>query len=363
MQKRRHKHTMVNLLLWFLRLSSFNHIMTFSNAYSNHNWMQPRKASRRYFFQEIQLPPLESLVSSSSSITNTLSSYHHGKSISAVYTNSPKQVSNWLSENLSCFDSGESGAIIGFDVESNVRTPWNNDISVFEGPCTVQLATMNSCLVVHLFRKSGRPSMASVPILEAVLSDDSIIKAGVGIDKDLVELCQSWGNLEARSRLNLGGIGVKNGRRETTSLKRLSKAILQVDLRKSRKMASGDWSHVPLLEKQIIYSSRDAWAGAAIVEELQRRDPKTFSASNLKQLLENQPSIQEMATSAFERKQARDELTQLLAPYQPRKVRRRVPTQIHKEVSRLQETIKASRPVPPISFDVQSLGINIERTS
>jgi hypothetical protein len=352
---------MIFLLSCFLSLASFTYIKPFSYAYSNHDWIKPPRANTRYFHHEFQLPPLDTYLISSSSTMDSIPSNHHGKSINAVYTNSPKQVSHWLSENLSGFDNEENCITIGFDVESNVRTPWNNNHLLFEGPCTVQLATMNSCLVVHLFRKSGRPSMASVPILESVLSDDSIIKAGVGIDKDLVELCQAWRSLEARSRLNLGGIGVKNGRKETTSLKRLSKSILQVDLRKSRKLASGDWSHVPLLEKQIIYSARDAWAGAAIVEELQRRDPQTFSASNLKQLLANQPSIQEMAASAVKRKQARDELTQLLAPFQPRHFGNKVPTEIHREVSRLQGTIKASRPVPPISFDVQSLGISIER--
>jgi hypothetical protein len=51
---------------------------------------------------------------------------------------------------------------------------------------------------------------------------------------------------------------------------------------------------VPLSDKQVAYCARDAWAGAAIVEELIARDPDTFSPDSLKCLLENQQSVEEM---------------------------------------------------------------------
>lgn len=320
--------------------------------------LQSRRNSR-YFTEELILPPLPLVQTQSSELTSVSIPYggSHNRAIPAIYTNSPLTISNWLAENVST-----SGCILGFDVESNPSTPWTINPR-FEGPSTVQLATTDSCLVVHLFRKAGRPSIASVPILEAVLSDQTIIKAGVGIDKDLIELSQAWGALEARSRLNLGGIGVKSHGKETTGLKRLSKAILNVDLLKSRKLAASNWSQVPLSDKQVAYCARDAWAGAAVVQELIARDPDTFSPASLKCLLENQQSIEAMTALAMERKLARTELTSLMAPFQSQRSKRRIPSHVRRKVTRLQGTIKASKPKPPLAFDVSSLGITIERSN
>lgn len=316
------------------------------------------RQNTRYFSAELMLPPLP--LADYSSFESPAESSNiglHSRSIPVVYTNSPVTISRWLSENVS-----SPGCVLGFDVESNPSTPWTIHPR-FEGPCTVQLATTDACLVVHLFRKSGGPSMAAAPILEAVLSDEAIIKAGVGIDKDLIELCHAWGGLKARSRLNLGGIGVGPNGKETTGLKRLSKAILNIDLLKSRKLAAGNWNQMPLSDKQIAYCARDAWAGAAIVDELNSRDPDTFCPLRLQSLLQNQQSIEEMTVLAMERKSARTELTGLLAPFQTRRYKKRIPSDVRRDVCRLQTTIKALRPNPPLTFDVSSLGIIIERSN
>ena len=314
--------------------------------------------STRYFSADLILPPLPVVhFSSLDSAPETANGGIICKSIPVIYTNSPRTISKWLTENIST-----DGCTLGFDVESNPSTPWTIHPR-FEGPCTVQLATTDACLVVHLFRTSGRPSIASAPILQAVLSDETIIKAGVGIDKDLIELCHAWGGLEAKSRLNLGGIGAGRTGKETTGLKRLCKAILHVDLLKSRKLAAGNWNQLPLSDKQIAYCARDAWAGAAIVDELKARDPETFSPHNLRSLLEGQQSVDEMATLAMERKLARTELTSLVAPFHTQRSRKRIPTSVQRDVCRLQNTIKALRPRPPLAFDVSSLGIKIERSN
>jgi hypothetical protein len=200
-----------------------------------------------------------------------------------------------------------------------------------------------------------------VPILEAVLSDDEIIKAGVGIDSDLVQLRHLWrSKLDARSRLDLGGIG--GG--QVTGLKGLSRAILQVDLPKSTRLATSNWARLPLTKDQLEYSARDAWAGAAIVEELAKRDPETFSSESLKSLLQFQPSIEDIHYKAVERKKARAQLTKLLAPFREKNHSFsslcRIPVSGRYEASRLQGTIKATAPVKPLLFDVSPLGILIE---
>jgi hypothetical protein len=327
----------------------------------------------RYFTQEQILPALPlvtpastSFYSNSTILSPSSSLYTHnsyGDPIPCVYTNSPFTISNWLSENLATNDGGN---ILGFDVESVPQAPWRTPHwGAAVGPVTVQLATTDACLVVHLLRKTGRPSMAAVPILEAVLSDDTIIKAGVGIEEDMMELCQSWGRLEATSRLNLGGIvgpTVSKNNEETTGLKRLCKAILGVDLPKSRRLAEGDWGHVPLATREIAYCARDAWAGAAIANELRVRDPETFAPASLTHLLQHQESIDDRTAVAVERKRARSELTNLIEPFRATG-QRPLPNQVRMQMSELQSTIKATAPSRPLLFDVSSLGIEIEQKS
>jgi hypothetical protein len=70
--------------------------------------------------------------------------------------------------------------------------PWLKHRASFQGPATVQLATPDSCLVVHLVRTSGRRSQACSPILKAVLCDEMFVKAGCAIDDDLLALSELW---------------------------------------------------------------------------------------------------------------------------------------------------------------------------
>lgn len=318
-----------------------------------------QKRNTRYFTTEAVLPaiPVVPSPSNATAACGLPPAYMRGYGfpIPVVYTNSPQAISNWLSDNV---PSSEEPCILGFDVESVPPVPWLRHVQ-FEGPATVQLATPESCLVIHLLRKTGRPSVASVPILEAVLADENIIKAGVGIDHDMMELYQQWGRLEAKSRLNLGTIG---GGDDIKGLKRLSKAILEVNLPKTKSLAVSNWSKCPLSAQQLAYSARDAWAGAAIVKELMVRDPHAFAPHRLKELLRQEQSIAEMNAIAMERKLARSELTTLLAPFRSKRTKmRELPGKVRMKASRLRCTIKESAPLKPMVFDVSGLGIEIEQ--
>lgn len=329
-----------------MRLLFFVGIFLSATAFLPRN----QRRNTRYFTTEAVLPAIPVV----SPADNNTAAYRRGYGfpVPVVYTNSPETISKWLSDNIPSEPS-----VLGFDVESIPHALLRH--VDFEGPATVQLATSESCLVIHLLRKTGRPSVASAPILEAVLADENIIKAGVGIDEDMMELYQTWGRLEARSRLNLGGIG---GGNDMKGLKRLSKAILQVDLPKSKKLATSNWSNLPLSAPQLAYSARDAWAGAAIVEELMMRDPDTFAPHCLKELLRYQTSIADMSAIAVERKVARAELSSLLQPFRSKRSKsvRELPGKVRLEASRLRCTIKDSAPLKPMLFDVSGLGIEIE---
>jgi hypothetical protein len=233
----------------------------------------------------------------------------------------------------------------------------------FLGPAVVQLATLDASLVVHLASLNGRPSGSCGPQLEALLRDETIVKAGCSVDQDMLELRQKWTRLEARSRLDLGGIGASGSQR--LGLKQLTSKILGVDLPKSRRLTMSNWSQVPLSSAQLAYSARDAWAGAAIIAELAARDPDTFGTEALVDLLRPQRSIDDLYHRQRRRKEAKNLLSSLVAPYsfkekarQPEKTSD-MPTWKAKVVSNLKHVMKENRLDHQDVFDVEPLGFSI----
>ena len=228
----------------------------------------------------------------------------------------------------------------------------------------MQLATTDGCLVVHLTRRNGRPSQACAPILEAVLGDESIVKAGAGIDQDMLELHDCWGGLQARSRLDLGGIGTTKC---SIGLQRLTSSILGVDLGKTKKQAMSDWSRVPLTDAQLAYSARDAWAGAAIVAELASRAPHTFGTPALVDLLESERSLEDLRRCALQRKEAKTQIRNLLKPYVPDQSKkspdtRKLPPKVRDKVVKLKQVLADTARCGPMAFDVEPLGFTIQQS-
>ena len=214
----------------------------------------------------------------------------------------------------------------------------------------VQLATPNSALVVHLAHPSnGRSSRACQPLLEAVLQDESIVKAGCGIDQDLLELRSVWPQLEAKSRFDLGGLRV-DFTNSTLGLKTLAAVVLGLDLPKSRRITTSDWSRSPLTTEQVTYAARDAWVGAAIVEELTQRDPQVFETAALVKRLQSQASLEELHQRQRRRKRAKLLLSALLAPSSGQTARQvqqqpddALPKWKMQRVNQLRDVVKANR--------------------
>jgi hypothetical protein len=83
-------------------------MVTMVTAYTSNS---PKRESR-YFAQESMLPPLPRIDVDNSVIPSRESDRH----LSVLYTNDPKMVSRWLSDNI-----GNDGCTLGFDLEvSNV---------------------------------------------------------------------------------------------------------------------------------------------------------------------------------------------------------------------------------------------------
>lgn len=227
----------------------------------------------------------------------------------------------------------------------------------------MQLATPKSSLVIHLARPDGRFSGSCGPLLEALLSDETVVKAGVSVDQDMLELRQKWPRLEARSRLDLGGIGASGSQR--LGLKKLTDSILGIELPKSRRLAASDWSQVPLTQAQLAYSARDAWAGAAIISALAARDPSTFGTPALVDLLQSQRSIDDLFHRRIRRKAAKNQLASVLSPYSFEEKKRQhvrwheVPTWKANVVSDLRDVMQENRADQGKVFDVAPLGFSI----
>jgi ribonuclease D len=234
--------------------------------------------------------------------------------------------------------------------------------TLFDGPATVQLATPDSCLVVHLVRGSGRHSQACAPILKAIICDEQFIKAGCALDDDVLELYDLWNGLDAKSRLDLGGIGgIKNNKRR--GLKTLSKHILGVHLPKPKAQTLSDWSQVPLTEHQVSYSARDAWAGAAIANKLAEYDPETFGHGNLVELLLKQETpVSQLADRMERHKRAKQDLGALLKPYPKSRYHgRNIPNRVQSRAQQLRDVIKNSKSFErPLVFEVDHLGIDLD---
>ena len=177
----------------------------------------------------------------------------------------------------------------------------------------MQLSTPAHALVIHLAKASGRPSRACAPLIESILRDENVVKAGCAIDQDLIELHRFWRGLEARSRFDLGGIdGDKSA---VTGLRTLSASVLQLDLPKSRRLAMSDWSQLPLTDTQLAYCARDAWVGAAVAAELDALLPGTFSSEQLVRRLQSQRTLRDLVQRHSNRKQAKQLLVALRRSY------------------------------------------------
>jgi len=304
------------------------------------------------------IPPIQKAVADEPSLV--LPTYSQMEELPVVYTNDPKVVSRWLCDNI----PSTQGCVLGFDVESVGQSPWMKRKNL--GPATVQLATPGSCLVVQLVRHNGKQSVASAPTLEAVLSDDTIIKAGVSIDDDMRQLYRHWGGLEAWSRFDLGGLGGSPNGKNTSSIKRLAKGILGLDVGKRRSVTNRNWGKVPLESKQLMYCARDAWLGAAIVDALASKDPETFSPEALHSLLlrNSERSIEQTHERLQRRKVIKSQLRTLLQD-QPSGCSKypdpnhRLPPSIQSTVTELQKELRELVPAKAPVFDVKPLGFTI----
>lgn len=237
--------------------------------------------------------------------------------------------------------------------QSVPNVPWLK--TRFQGPATVQLAVTHAAIVVHLVDAHGNPSDASASVLQSLFADKSIVKAGVGIDQDMLELYRMWGcSGDIVNRFDMGGIGATNG--ASVSLKALTKAVIDIELLKSRKLAMSNWGLVPLKETQLAYCARDAWAAAAVTTELAERDPTTFSTAVLTKMLESEYCMSELDERAKKRKEAKARLLEIVGKGPDRVPRKDLTDELRRDVDELDVVLRALAPQSLLRYDINTSG-------
>jgi hypothetical protein len=255
-----------------------------------------------------------------------------------------------------------------FYLQSAQTFPWKK--AIYEGPATVQISVIDAALVLQIAQDSYGAHLETIPFLSDVLGDSSILKVGVGLDQDMIELIRwpeqtkknegrtidLWED-EIVGRLDIGGIGAKYGR--TMSLKSLAMTVCGVDLPKDKRLSRSNWAQSPRLSsKQIAYAARDAWVSAAVLAELSQRDPEQFSTEALlKRVGTLEKSIHELDEKAKARREAKIKLLAIIGKKDERINRKDLTSEQLENVVELEQIIKDLAPPHPILFDVEDLGL------
>lgn len=159
------------------------------------------------------------------------------------------------------------GNCLGLDVEWKPNTMKRQKQ---EPVATLQLATERSVLILQVLYFDPDECAA----LADLLSDDRVLKLGVGIKDDLVKLLKDC-NLHCAGGLDLSRhfktkLGLKV--REDIGLKRLASFVLGFDLHKPKALSRSNWSRESLSEDQIKYAALDAVVACRVFQRLRRLD-------------------------------------------------------------------------------------------
>ena len=146
--------------------------------------------------------------------------------------------------------------VLGFDTET--RPAFNKGQSYL--PSILQMAGTN---VVYLFQLSKCGLTDSIINL---LSNVGIIKSGVAINQDLIEL-QQISNFEPAGFIDLGDIARSKGLPHH-GLRGLAAYLLNFRISKSGR--TSNWSANQLTKKQIKYAATDAWLGRELYLKYKR---------------------------------------------------------------------------------------------
>jgi hypothetical protein len=290
-----------------------------------------------------------------------------------TYTNDAKTIKQWLTEHLFDQECPTNHGFLGVDVESVPNAEWirPKNPCMANRPATIQLSSAHAALVIHL---TSPQNSQIIPTLASLLQDDLILKVGVGIDDDMLELYRWDNRLNCSSRFDIGGIG-STAKRNRIGLQKLAKALVGVEIPKTKRISRSDWSQVPLSEAQLIYAARDAWAGAAVMNNIHRMYRQMHIDVIAVMVKEKERPMIDVDVRARKRRKAKnefkdimDEMKALSVYLTPEEEIQRgatfsrlqliMPMEVRKELDRLQKIIDDTSPDGLHFFDAQELGFD-----
>ncbi|XP_013910183.1 PREDICTED: Werner syndrome ATP-dependent helicase isoform X1 [Thamnophis sirtalis] len=152
------------------------------------------------------------------------------------------------------------GAVLGFDIEWPAIYAKGKEGKV----ALVQLCESETkCYLFHI------SSMTSFPVgLKRLLEDNTIRKAGVGIEGDKWKLMRDF-EIKLENLVDLVDLANEKLKcKETWSLNGLVKHLFHKQLVKDKLVRCGNWECFPLTEEQKLYAATDAYAGFLIYQNL-----------------------------------------------------------------------------------------------
>ena len=144
--------------------------------------------------------------------------------------------------------------VLGFDTETQ---PAFNKGEHYN-PSILQLASEKCVYIIHLNK------INLIEPLKNILSNHNIIKSGVAIRQDIIEL-NRLSNFTDKSFVDLGDIARKNNIPHH-GLRGL--AALLLGFRISKQARISNWGSPELSNKQLIYAATDAWVGLQLYSKL-----------------------------------------------------------------------------------------------
>lgn len=167
--------------------------------------------------------------------------------------------------------------LLGFDTESK---------PVFEKgqTQTIALIQISSSRVCYIFQLN---SITYPSMLESIISDKSIKKIGVGLGSDMKSLREEL-QLKCEGFIDLNTIYEYLGRHNNIGSKQLVAAVLNKNLKKSKKITISNWANEELTPEQLSYASDDAFSSldAYIMLQKQLKEHEAYLQSKLMKLLD-----------------------------------------------------------------------------
>ncbi|XP_042684403.1 Werner syndrome ATP-dependent helicase isoform X3 [Centrocercus urophasianus] len=123
--------------------------------------------------------------------------------------------------------------------------------------------TEEKCYLFHISSMSGFPKG-----LKRLLEDETIKKAGVGIEGDHWKLMSDF-EVKLKSFVELADVANEKLKcKEVWSLNGLVKHLFGKQLLKDKSIRCGNWEKFPLSEEQKLYAATDAYAGFIIYQKM-----------------------------------------------------------------------------------------------